>query len=136
MHWNFRPGVAILPVSQIKEFVINKSSGGLYHCFTRRELASCTGENRRRTLEKLAGRLAAKKAVLRALDLPTEQPVYWTKVEIFSRPGGQPQVLLSDDLGRKYLPAGSSLQISISHGQTHALAIAILGSPAPGQTFL
>lgn len=132
----FRTALAALPISQMQELMPNKNSGSLYHCFTRRELAACSGENRRRVLEKLAGRLAAKKAVLRAMNLPTDQPVYWPEVEILPRPDGQPRVLFSEDLRQKHLPTGCSVLISISHGRTHALAIAAILCPkAQGETF-
>lgn len=81
------------------------------------------GANR---IEYLAGRFAAKQAILKALQLEINPPISWLDIEIQRLPSGQPSVLLH----RQYQTIAAQLQItqwllSISHTPSYAAASAI-----------
>jgi holo-[acyl-carrier protein] synthase len=96
----------------------------LQRVFTPAELEYCLGK--KRELEHLAGRFAAKEAVLKVLGTGWRKGISWTDVEVRNEPSGEPRAYLSgrcrevaDQLGM------SRILISISHITTHAIASAI-----------
>ncbi|HOF18993.1 MAG TPA: holo-ACP synthase, partial [Phycisphaerae bacterium] len=76
--------------------------------------------------EHLAGRFAAKEAVLKVLGTGWRNGINWTDIEIRNEPSGQPRVRLS---GRCLEIADemalTKVLVSISHISTHAVATAI-----------
>lgn len=96
----------------------------LERVFTAVELDYCNARKRR--IEHLAGRFAAKEAVLKVLGTGWRNGINWTDIEVRNTPMGKPQVFLSgrcrqiaDQLGLK------EILISISHVSSHAIASAI-----------
>ena len=96
----------------------------LSRVFTPAELAYCRG--RKREIEHLAGRFAAKEAVFKVLGTGWRNGIAWTDVEVRNQPSGQPRVTLhgrcreiADEQGL------CRVLISISHTTTHAIASAI-----------
>ena len=65
----------------------------LRRVFTEAELDYCRGKKRR--LEHLAGRFAAKEAVLKVLGTGWQGGINWTDIEVTNEPSGQPRVRLS-----------------------------------------
>lgn len=53
--------------------------------------------NPKRYYEHLAGRFAAKEAVLKVLGTGWTGKIAWTDVEVISQPSGQPRILLSGE---------------------------------------
>ncbi len=96
----------------------------LRRVFTEAELDYCRGKKRR--LEHLAGRFAAKEAVLKVLGTGWQGGINWTDIEVTNEPSGQPRVRLSgrcrDIARRKRL---GEILVSISHIETHAIASAV-----------
>jgi holo-[acyl-carrier protein] synthase len=96
----------------------------LRRVFTEAELAYCQGRKRR--LEHLAGRFAAKEAVLKVLGTGWQGGINWTDVEVTNEPSGQPRIRLSgrcrEIARRKRL---GEILVSISHIETHAIASAV-----------
>jgi holo-[acyl-carrier protein] synthase len=92
--------------------------------FTPTELEYCLAKRRR--IEHLAGRFAAKEAVLKVLGTGWRDGIRWTDIEIRNLPSGEPRVFLS---GRVRQIADQmdlvEILISISHIETHAIASAI-----------
>lgn len=86
--------------------------------FARRELDYCL--SKRRKYEHLAGRFAAKEAVIKA----TGRKLPWNSIEIISEEDGRPSVQFSLD-GEIAIPSEASLFVSITHQVEFALAIAI-----------
>ena len=96
----------------------------LERVFTPAERAYC--EKRKRRIEHLAGRFAAKEAVLKVLGTGWRGGIAWTDIEVRNDPLGRPEVLLSgrcrelaDEMGL------DQVLISITHTETHAVASAI-----------
>lgn len=106
--------------------------------FTRAErLRSAAG----RTLQHWAGRLAAKYAVLRLLDVPAT-PEHLSAVEVLPRPtplcgrtaaclhGHPPGVRLTGALGNRER-AGTRVRVSVSHTADLAFAVALVSARLP-----
>lgn len=96
----------------------------LERVFTPVELDYCTG--RKREIEHLAGRFAAKEAVLKLLGTGWQGGISWTDIEVRNDPSGKPTVALSgrcrEIADEKRL---GDIVVSISHIRTHAIASAI-----------
>ena len=75
-------------------------------------------------IESMAGRFAAKEAVLKALGVFFKKGVYLHNIEILNHPGGMPYVRLPDKLNRKL--KNRKLLISITHERKFAAATAII----------
>lgn len=80
----------------------------------------------RNPVEKLAGRFAAKEAVLKLLGTGWRGKIAWTEIEIVNNSAGQPEVALSgevkkiaDELGIKHI------SVSITHTANFAIASAV-----------
>src|SRR5436305_15300205 len=82
--------------------------------------------NAKRRIEHLAGRVAAKEAVLKVLGTGWRGGIAWTDIEIRPEPSGQPVVYLSGECLRIASQIGIvRWHVSISHIVTHATASAI-----------
>jgi holo-[acyl-carrier protein] synthase len=123
-------GIDMVDCSRLREMIDRHGQKFLDRIFTKAEQKYCRGK--KRAIEHLAGRFAAKEAVLKVLGTGWRNGITWTDVEVRNRPSGQPCVRLSgrcrtiaDELGL------ASVLISISHIGTHAIASAI-GAKHPG----
>jgi len=117
-------GVDMVECSRISEAVRRHGDRFLKRVFTPAELAYCLG--RKRETEHLAGRFAAKEAVLKVLGTGWQRGINWTDVEILNEPSGQPRVTLRGrclELAREKDLA--NVIVSISHIETHAIASAV-----------
>lgn len=68
-------------------------------------------------VEKLAGKIAAKEAIIKTGFMKAGQ---WHKVKILNLPSGAPSVF--DDKGKEI----KALQISIAHSTSYTIAVALL----------
>lgn len=103
--------------------------------FTPTEQAYCAGKRRR--FEHLAGRFAAKEAVLKAFGTGMGPRMRWTDVEIVNNPLGRPRVNLSGAVAVKARQRGvRDIDISLSHTAELALAqvVAVLKAPGGAET--
>ncbi len=94
-------------------------------CFTDAERSYIDG-NRQRRMEHLAGRFAAKEAILKVLGTGWSGGIAWTDAEIVREPSGRPAVVLHGRCAE--VAAGLGIDewwVSISHIETHAVASAI-----------
>ena len=93
--------------------------------FTVAEQAYCS-MNPKRYFEHLAGRFAAKEAVLKVLGTGWRGGIAWTDVEVTKEASGLPRIVLSGECARVAEQIGiARWHISISHIETHATASAI-----------
>ena len=96
----------------------------LQRCFTPGELQYVT--DKRRMAEHLAGRFAAKEAVLKALGTGLALGIVWTDCEVLRAPTGQPQAVLHGRAREIAQSMGiSQWLLSITHVATLAAASAI-----------
>jgi holo-[acyl-carrier protein] synthase len=117
-----RIGIDVVPLERIRQSVEAEPSKYATRFLTSSESSYCQGPRR---MERLAGRIAAKEAVMKLLGDGWPN-VAWTDIEVFSS-GKRPKVTLS---GKALVLADSlaldvdSLDISITHDGGLAIAVA------------
>ena len=123
-------GIDLVDCARLKAAIGRHGERLLKRVFTPAELEYC--RDRKRELEHLAGRFAAKEAVLKVLGTGWRRGINWTDVEIRNDPSGRPRVYLSGRCRQIADERGlGEIVVSISHIATHAIASAI-GTAGPG----
>lgn len=118
-------GIDIVETARIRKLVEEHGERFLERVFTPSEQQYCA-RNTKRYFEHLAGRFAAKEAVLKVLGTGWRGGIAWTDIEIRPEASGQPKVYLSGESLRIATELGiSRWHVSISHIETHATASAI-----------
>ena len=117
-------GIDMVDCERLSESIEKHGERFLNRVFTKTELAYC--RDRKRELEHLAGRFAAKEAVLKVLGTGWTNGIAWDEIEILNEPSGRPTVHLHGKC-RELADAMhlANILISISHIETHAIASAI-----------
>ena len=115
-----RTGVDIVEIWRIGEAVARWGDRFFNRIYTPGELAYARGR-----LPQLAGRFAAKEAVMKALGTGV-RGVGWREIEVVRKPGQAPTVVL---YGRAKARAErlclSEIAISISHSRDYAVVVAV-----------
>ena len=118
-------GIDIVETRRIAELIDNHGDRFLERCFTDAEREYCF-RNKKRHIEHLAGRFAAKEAVLKVLGTGWRGGIAWTDIEILPESSGQPKITLTGECSRIAKKLGiTRWHVSISHIETHATASAI-----------
>jgi holo-[acyl-carrier protein] synthase len=118
-------GIDIVETARIRRSVEEHGQRFLDRVYTPAEQRYCE-RNVKRYFEHLAGRFAAKEAVLKVLGTGWRGGIAWTDIEILPEPSGQPKLTLSGECLRIATSIGiSRWHVSISHIETHATASAI-----------
>jgi len=118
-------GIDIVETARIRKLVDDHGQHLLDRVFTPSEQRYCA-RNPKRYFEHLAGRFAAKEAVLKVLGTGWRGGIAWTDIEILPEPSGQPKMTLTGECERIARDLGiSRWHVSISHIETHATASAI-----------
>ena len=118
-------GIDLVETSRIAQMVEEHGQRFLDRCFTPGEQAYCM-KSQKRCIEHLAGRFAAKEAVLKVLGTGWRGGIAWTDIEVTKEESGQPMIKLSGECARIANDLGiTKWMISISHIETHATASAI-----------
>ncbi len=124
-------GIDIVETARIRQLVESHGQRFLDRCFTPAEQDYCAN-NHKRHFEHLAGRFAAKEAVLKVLGTGWRGGIQWTGIEIIRENSGQPKIILTGEA--KKVAEGLGIyrwHVSISHIETHATASAIGLAAAP-----
>jgi holo-[acyl-carrier protein] synthase len=118
-------GIDIVETSRIRRMVEEHGAHFLDRVYTPSEQAYCA-RNPKRQIEHLAGRFAAKEAVLKVIGTGWRGGIAWTDIEVRSEPSGQPVIHLTGECLRIAAEQGiTTWHVSISHIETHATASAI-----------
>lgn len=118
-------GVDIVETARIAELLERHGQRFLDRCFTPAEQDYCS-RNAKRRMEHLAGRFAAKEAILKALGTGWRGGIAWTDIDILPDTLGRPTVTLAGESRRLAEQLGIlRWHLSISHVETHAMASAI-----------
>ena len=117
-------GIDLVDFPRIENMLEKHGDRFLDRVFTSREQADAA-ETRNR-IEKLAGRFAAKEAVLKLIGTGWRGEIAWTDIEVINNALGQPQVNISGEVKR----IAEELQIeqitiSITHTANFAIASAV-----------
>lgn len=116
--------IEIVPASEVRSLL---ADGDLSTVLSREEAAVFASiENEKRRLDRLAGRLAAKKAIQNRLSQAFNMIAVFPDIEIFNEPSGAPYLRLRCD-PRNF---NSAIPFSISHGASGGLCAVSL---APGR---
>ena len=118
-------GIDIVETARIKQMVEEHGQRFLDRCFTPAEQAYCA-RSTKRYFEHLAGRFAAKEAVLKVLGTGWRGGIAWTDIDVVKELSGAPKVALTGECARIAAEQGiARWHLSISHIETHATASAI-----------
>lgn len=118
-------GIDIVETERLQQLLDRHGDHFLERVFTQAERAYCQ-KNPRRFLEHLAGRFAAKEAILKALGTGWTGGIAWTDMEILPDAAGRPELKLTGRCAE--IAAEKKIaewHVSISHVKTHATASAI-----------
>ena len=120
-------GVDIIEIARMRRSVETLGNQFLEKVFTPQEIAYC--RSKYNSHQHLAARFAAKEAVSKALSTGWAGEFRWKDVEVINDASGQPHVTLHgklhDTLG------SSSILVSISHSETHVVAMALIEGQSP-----
>ena len=117
-------GVDLVEIAEIRRWVDDPRDPLLSRCFVQEELDEVGGGPNR--IQHLAGRFAAKEAVLKALGTGFGAGVAFSDVIIHREPGSPPSVQLRGGAAQSAAAHGiAEWRVSISHTDTVAMASAI-----------
>jgi holo-[acyl-carrier protein] synthase len=118
-------GIDIVETARIRRLCEDHAEHFLDRVYSPAEQQYCRA-NPKRYFEHLAGRFAAKEAVLKVLGTGWRGGIAWTDIEILRQASGQPHVALSGECARIAGELGiTHWHVSLSHIETHATASAI-----------
>lgn len=115
-------GVDIIEIARIRESVETSGDTFLERIFTPQEIAYC--RSKQDMHQHLAARFAAKEAVSKALSTGWAGEFNWKDVEVMNDTSGQPHITLGGKL--KMRLADSAVYVSISHSESHVVAMALI----------
>jgi holo-[acyl-carrier protein] synthase len=83
-------------------------------------------EANKNEIEKLAGRFAAKEAILKLIGTGWQGKIAWTDIEIINNTAGQPEVSLTGEVKKIAGELGiKHISVSITHTANFAIASAV-----------
>ncbi len=115
-------GNDIIEIKRIKEAYEEHKEAFLNRLYTEKEQEYCM-EQENNPFPRLAGRFAAKEAIVKALGCGFGSEVSWKDIEIIPDENGKPEVHLSDELSCRF--DHPILLVTISHCKEYATAVAI-----------
>jgi holo-[acyl-carrier protein] synthase len=117
-------GIDLVDCPRIEQMIERHGERFIRRVFTDSEQAYA--EKNKNEVEKLAGRFAAKEAILKLVGTGWRGRIAWTDIEIINNAVGQPEVTLggevkkiADKLGIKHI------SVSITHTANFAIASAV-----------
>jgi holo-[acyl-carrier protein] synthase len=117
-------GIDLVDFPRIEEMAKRHGPRFLDRIFTASEQAYADAN--KRGVEKLAGRFAAKEAILKLMGTGWRGKIAWTDIEIVNNPSGQPEVNLSGEVEKIAKRLGiKHISVSITHTANFAIASAV-----------
>ena len=118
-------GIDLVETDRIAGMIDDHGERFLQRCFTEAEQRYAAANPSRR-IEHLAGRFAAKEAILKVLGTGWSGGIAWTDAEVVREPSGKPTIRLHGRAAAVAEELGiAHWWLSISHVRTHAMASAI-----------
>jgi len=117
-------GIDLVDCPRIEEMVKRHGERFINRVFTPVEQAYAKAN--KNELEKLAGRFAAKEAVLKLVGTGWRGKIAWTDIEVINNSLGQPEIVLKGEV--KKIAAGlgiTHISVSITHTANFAIASAV-----------
>lgn len=117
-------GIDLVDFPRIEEMIKRHGERFLNKVFTTTE--QDYAETNKNGTEKLAGRFAAKEAILKLMGTGWRGKIAWTDIEIVNNPTGQPEVTLRGEVKKIADRLGiKQISISITHTANFAIASAV-----------
>jgi len=117
-------GIDLVQLSRVSESMATFGDRFMRRVFTEGEIAYATAAPDL-TPSRLAARLAAKEATIKALDL-ADRGVGWREIEVTRGPSGAPALVLHGNARAAAEEAGApALSVSLSHEGDYATAVVI-----------
>jgi len=117
-------GIDLVDFPRIEEMVKRHGERFVNRIFTAAEQAYSQAS--KNGTEKLAGRFAAKEAILKLMGTGWRGKIAWTDIEIVNTPTGQPEVKLSGEVEKIAAKLGiKHISVSITHTANFAIASAV-----------
>jgi holo-[acyl-carrier protein] synthase len=118
-------GIDLCSVERIRRMIADHGDHFLGRTYTEAEVAYA--RRRKKGFEEtLAGRFAAKEAVMKALGTGWRGGVEFRNIEVLNEPGGRPYVVLHGGAAEKAAALGiTHWHISITHSEGVAVASAV-----------
>jgi len=117
-------GIDLVDCPRIEEMVNRHKERFVNRIFTAAEQAYAKAN--KNEIEKLAGRFAAKEAVLKLMGTGWRGKIAWTDIEVVNNPAGVPEVTLSGEVERIASQLGiKHISVSITHTANFAIASAV-----------
>ena len=117
-------GIDLVDCPRIEQMIQRHGERFVNRVFTAAEQAYARAN--KNEIEKLAGRFAAKEAVLKLIGTGWRGKIAWTDIEIINNAAGQPEVTvggqvkkIADELGIEHI------SVSITHTANFAIASAV-----------
>jgi len=124
-------GIDLCGVERVRRMLRDHGDRFLERTFTPAEVAYA--RRRKKGFEEtLAGRFAAKEAVMKALGTGWRDGVEFLGIEILNEPGGKPYVVLHSATAEKAKSLGvAAWHVTITHTEDLAIASAVAEGAAP-----
>lgn len=117
-------GIDLVDFPRIEEMINRHGGHFLDRIFTQTEQQQA--DQMKNRIERLAGRFAAKEAVLKMLGTGWRGKIAWTDIEIVNNHFGQPQVKLTGEVKKIASKLGASdMSLSITHTANFVIASAV-----------
>ncbi len=117
-------GIDLVDFGRIEEMIDRHGGRFLERIFTSAEQAYA--ESNKNSVEKLAGRFAAKEAILKLVGTGWRGKIAWTDIEIVNNAAGQPEVTLVGEVEEIANRLGiKHISISITHTGNFTIASAV-----------
>ncbi|MFA5239572.1 MAG: holo-ACP synthase [Phycisphaerae bacterium] len=117
-------GIDLVDFPRIEEMVKRHGERFLAKVFT--ETEQKYARSNKNGTEKLAGRFAAKEAILKLMGTGWRGKIAWTDIEVVNSPTGQPMVNLSGEVKKISDKLGiTQISVSITHTANFAIASAV-----------
>ena len=117
-------GIDLVDCPRIEQMIVKHGERFIKRVFTDAEQAYA--KSNRNEIEKLAGRFAAKEAVLKLIGTGWRGKIAWTDIEIINNAAGQPEVTVRGEVGRITGELGiEHISVSITHTANFAIASAV-----------
>jgi len=114
-------GIDLVDFARIESMLREHDKRFLDRVFTKREQADA--ESIRNRVERLAGRFAAKEAVMKLIGTGWRAGVAWTDIEVTNGPLGEPKLEIRGEVLRLAREAGlGEIALSITHTAEFAIA--------------
>jgi len=117
-------GIDLVDCPRIEQMIAKHGERFIKRVFTDAEQAYA--KSNRNEIEKLAGRFAAKEAVLKLVGTGWRGKIAWTDIEIVNNAAGQPEVTVRGEVERIAGELGiEHISVSITHTANFAIASAV-----------